>query len=58
MTEKNYTVSEVADICRVTEFTVREWLKDPNHPLEGHKPGGRWLVKESALTKYLESTNG
>lgn len=58
MNEKNYTVDEVADICRVTPYTVREWLKDPNHVLVGHKPGSKWLVTETALKTYLESTNG
>lgn len=58
MTEKNYTVEEVAEMFRVTSWTVREWLKDPQHPLKGHKPASRWLVKESELKKYLESKHG
>lgn len=58
MNEKNYTVDEVAEICRVTPYTVRVWLKDPNHPLVGQKLGLKWLVTETALKTYLESTNG
>lgn len=58
--EKNYTVEEVAEVCRVAEFTVRQWLKDPEHPLKGIKPRprARWLIPESNLKAYLESTNG
>jgi len=56
--EKNHTVEEVAEMFRVTPYTVRIWLKDSTHPLQGHKPGGRWLVKESALKTYLEAQHG
>ena len=60
MIEKNYTVPEVAAIVRRTEWTVREWLKDPNHPLVGFKPQGSrtWLVTEVNLKTYLEASNG
>lgn len=57
-TEKNYTVEEVAEICRVSPWTVREWLKDEKHPLVGIKPAMRWLIPESNLKAYLETTNG
>ena len=60
MEEKNYTAEEVAEICRVSPWTVREWLKDDKHPLVGFKPHvrSRWLIPESNLKKYLETTNG
>jgi excisionase family DNA binding protein len=58
MNEKNFTVEEVAEICRVTPYTIREWLKDPSHELTGIKPAGRWLVPESNLKTYLESIHG
>lgn len=58
MTEKNYTVDEVAAICRVTKWTVREWLKDPSHPLVGIKPGTIWLIPEPNLKQYLEAKHG
>ena len=58
--EKNYTVPEVAAIVRRTEWTVREWLKDPSHPLKGFKPkdSRQWLVPETNLKNYLEASNG
>ena len=28
MTEKTYKVNEVAQIARVSEWTVRQWMKD------------------------------
>lgn len=58
MTEKNYTTEEVAEICRVTKWTVRQWLSDPDHPLKGIKPGAFWLIPEANLKAYLETTNG
>lgn len=58
MNEKNFTVDEVAEICRVTPWTVREWLKDKSHPLNGIKPAARWLVPESNLKNYLETLHG
>lgn len=55
--EKNYTVQEVADICRVTPETVRLWLR--RGFLEGTRGNHRsWLIPESKLQKYLEEHYG
>ncbi len=56
MTEKLYTTDEVAEVCRVTIETVREWLKDGK--LVGTKPGRAYLIKESDLKTYLEARHG
>lgn len=58
MTEKLYTVNEVAGMLRVTAWTVRQWLNNEEHPLVGIQPASKWLVKESDLKKYLESKHG
>ncbi len=53
MTEKFYTVQEVATILRKSEDTVKKWLRSGQ--LEGSRPGGReWLVTEEALRKIVE----
>lgn len=56
--EKLYTVAEVAHIASVTEWTVREWLKDPKHQLNGVKVGTQWRVPASNLIAYLEEKHG
>lgn len=53
MEEKIYTIAEVAEILRVKDYTVREWLREGK--LKGFKAGNRWRVKESELKKM---TNG
>lgn len=56
VTEKNYTTVEVAAICRVTEWTVREWCKAGTIPAT--KAGRKWLIPESSLKQYLEKKHG
>jgi excisionase family DNA binding protein len=51
-----YTVQEVAAICRVTIWTVREWIKAGK--LVGEKRGRAYLIKESDLKTYLEAKHG
>jgi excisionase family DNA binding protein len=51
-----YTVSEVAEIVRVTEWTVREWLKSGT--LKGSKPGRGWRVTEEDLHTFLNERHG
>ena len=60
MTDKNYTVPEVAEICRVTPWTIRQWLNDAKHPLKGIKPEGssKWLIPATNLREYLETKHG
>lgn len=56
MNEKYYTTDEVAEICRVTVWTIRERIKDGK--LKGTKRGKGYLISETDLKDYLEGTNG
>lgn len=55
MTEERYlTVHEVAIRMRVTEYTVRNWLRSGR--LVGYRPGGTkagWRIKESDLERFI-----
>ena len=44
---KYFKVSEVAEILRVKETTVREWLKKGKMP--GEKRGKHWLIPDGAV---------
>lgn len=55
-TPKYYKVEEVAEILRVTAWTVREYLKAGI--LKGSKPGGQWRISEDSLTEFLEAKHG
>jgi excisionase family DNA binding protein len=51
------TVKEIADRMRVTEFTVRNWLRSGR--LKGYRPGGTkagWRVRESDLDRFIEAS--
>lgn len=51
------TVPEVAERLRVSQFTVREWLKAGK--LRGLRPGGTrmgWRIRESDLEAFLTTT--
>lgn len=56
VTEKLYTVEEVADIVKVTEWTVREWLKAGS--LVGFKVKRAWRIKESDFKTFLNERHG
>lgn len=60
MTQERFlTVREIADRMRVTEFTVRNWLRSGK--LQGYRPGGTkagWRVKESDLERFIEGGRG
>lgn len=53
---KYYTTDEVAEICRVTIWTVREWIKEGK--LKGIKRGRSYLITEEDLKAYLEEKHG
>jgi excisionase family DNA binding protein len=38
-----WTVKETANYCRVSVFTIRRWVKDPEHPLRAVTIGQRHL---------------
>jgi excisionase family DNA binding protein len=58
MTQERYlTVSEVAERLRVSEFTVRNWLRAGK--LRGYRPGGTkagWRVTEDDLQRFVAET--
>jgi excisionase family DNA binding protein len=56
MSEKIYTTDEVARICSVTVWTVREWLKSGQ--LVGTKRGRSYQIKIEDLRTFLEKRNG
>ena len=56
MIERYYTTDEVAEICRVTVWTVREWIKAGT--LAATKRGRSYLISEFDLKRYLESKHG
>lgn len=49
--EKQYTVLEAADACRVTRRTVMRWLADGN--ITAKKVGRKWLIPASELVRVL-----
>lgn len=53
---KLYSTDEVAAICRVSIFTVREWIKDKK--LVGTKRGRSYLITEEDLKTFLEGRHG
>ena len=51
------TVPEVAERLRVSEDTVREWLRKKR--LRGYRPGGTkagWRVRASDLQRFIEES--
>lgn len=56
MTLQLYGVPEVAEICRVTEATVREWIKSGK--LKALKPGRSYLIDEEDLRFFLKEKHG
>lgn len=63
MIEKIYRVPEVARILGLSEYTVREYLKDGKldgykNTDSGRKNNDQWRVTETALKTYLESRHG
>lgn len=46
------TVAEVAEILRIRDYTVREYLR--NGELRGYKIGDVWRVAEEDLKEFLE----
>ena len=54
MQDRFLTVAEVAERMRVTEFTVRNWLRAGK--LKGTRPGGTkagWRIKEGDLERFI-----
>ena len=60
MTEERWlTTREIAQRLKLTEYTVREWLRTGR--LKGYRPGGDragWRVRETDLNEFMEGTAG
>ncbi len=57
MDEQLYTVREVAARLRVSEYTVREWLRGGR--LKGYRPGGTkagWRVSDAEVRRFLTAS--
>jgi excisionase family DNA binding protein len=46
------TPQEVAEILRVSVYTVRRWIKEGNLP--AYKVGRSWRIEEEELGRWLE----
>lgn len=49
---KFYTVGEVAEICRYSEYYIRKLLREG--VIVGTKFGRDWRIEEDDLKKYLK----
>lgn len=47
-----YTPDEVADILKVKDRTIRQWLRDGK--LKGVKIGTHWRIMEEDLQDFIE----
>ncbi len=54
--DKFLTVRQVATFFAVTQYTVREWLKDGQ--LTGIKIGERWRIRQSEVTRFANEQYG
>jgi len=52
--EKMYTISEIAQIFRVSRKTVYEWVRKGKMPVVRSPGGGKMYVPESWLQQQLE----
>ncbi|NSW76059.1 MAG: helix-turn-helix domain-containing protein [Candidatus Atribacteria bacterium] len=50
--EEFYTVEEVAQKLKVTEYVIRKWIREKK--LKAVKIGRLWRVPESALREFLK----
>lgn len=50
-----YTLPEAAAVFRVSKWTVRRWVHDPNHPLRAIRVGQRLLVPTADVRRLLDA---
>ena len=48
------TPNEIAEILKVKTVTVRSWLNNDEHPLNGAKMGKLWRIEKGDLEKYIQ----
>lgn len=47
------TVPETAELFRVTPWTIRRWVHDPDHPLRAVQVGNRLLLVREEIQQLL-----
>ena len=52
---KYYTVKEVAEMLKVSEKSVRDWINKDK--LNAGKAGRQWRISESDIKEFLEGDN-
>jgi hypothetical protein len=52
---KNYTITEVSDILRITPYYARELCKGKKIP-GAHKPAGMWLIDRTAFDAWIDQS--
>ena len=55
--ERFLTVAEVAEQLRVSEFTIRNWLRSGR--LQGYRPGGRkagWRIRQTDIEQFISES--
>ena len=52
LNQKFYYVEDLVEILKVSDFTIREYIKAGK--LKGRKIAKRWLVSEKELEDFLE----
>lgn len=46
-------VSEAAKLCRVTNYTIRKWIKDGKLPAVQIDKGGHYLINKLDLPTFI-----
>lgn len=56
LSQRLYSTLEVAKMFGVTEYTVRDWIKEKK--FRATKLGKRWRIPESELVKFANEKYG
>ena len=51
MDDKIYKITEVADMLRVRDYTVREWLRTGQ--MGGFKAGRVWRIRQADVDEFI-----
>jgi excisionase family DNA binding protein len=51
--ERFYSLEEIAERLRVSNQTIRRWIKSGR--LTAYKPGREWRIRPSDLEEFLEA---
>ena len=51
MQERIYTVTEIAEMLRVKDYTVREWLRTGQ--MGGFKAGRVWRIRQADVDEFI-----